>query len=41
MPGSWVGYLFAGMVAAAAFVAICGFCVGCFLYFQFKQLRNR
>ncbi len=36
MPGSWVGYLFAGMVAAAAFVAICGFCVGCFFIFPIQ-----
>ncbi|MBP1155621.1 MULTISPECIES: DUF4395 domain-containing protein [unclassified Paenibacillus] len=41
MPGGWIGYLFAGVVAIAAFVAICGFCVGCFIYFQFKQLRRR
>ncbi|WP_426454066.1 DUF4395 domain-containing protein [Paenibacillus sp. S-38] len=39
-PGSWIGYLFAGMVALAALVAICGFCVGCFLYYQFKRMRR-
>lgn len=37
---SVMGYVFAGMVALAAFVAICGFCVGCFLYYQFKRLRR-
>jgi hypothetical protein len=31
------GYIAAGMVAVAAFAAICGFCVGCFLYYQFKK----
>ncbi|CAG7628808.1 DUF4395 domain-containing protein [Paenibacillus allorhizosphaerae] len=40
-PDGWLGYVFAGMVALAAFVAICGFCVGCFLYYQFKRLRRR
>ncbi|CAG7620637.1 hypothetical protein PAESOLCIP111_02287 [Paenibacillus solanacearum] len=40
-PDGWIGYVFAGMVALAAFVAICGYCVGCFLYYQFKRLRRR
>lgn len=40
-PASIAGYIFAGMVALAAFIAICGFCVGCFLYFQFKQNFRR
>ncbi|NOU94135.1 DUF4395 family protein [Paenibacillus sp. LMG 31456] len=31
------GYIAAAMVAVAAFIAICGFCVGCFLYYQFKK----
>ncbi|MDQ1909147.1 DUF4395 domain-containing protein [Paenibacillus sp. GD4] len=35
------GYVAAGMVALAAFIALCGFCVGCFLYYQFKRLRRR
>ena len=39
-PDSWVGYLFAGMVAAASLLAICGFCVGCFLYYQLKRVRR-
>jgi uncharacterized membrane protein len=34
-------YIFAGMVALAAFVAICGYCIGCTLYYQFKRLRAR
>jgi hypothetical protein len=32
-------YIFAGMVALAAFVAICGYCIGCTMYYQFKRLR--
>ncbi|MCG7218229.1 DUF4395 domain-containing protein [Paenibacillus mucilaginosus] len=39
-PGGWIGYLFAGMVALAALAAICGFCVGCFLYYQLKRQRR-
>ncbi|WP_281887388.1 DUF4395 domain-containing protein [Paenibacillus sp. YYML68] len=35
-----LGYLFAGIVAVAALVALCGFCVGCFLYYQYKRLRR-
>jgi hypothetical protein len=34
-------YIFAGMVALAAFVAICGYCIGCTMYYQFKRLRAR
>ena len=36
-----VGYLFTIMVAAAAFVAILGFCVGCFIHFQWNQYKFR
>lgn len=36
-----LGYIFAGMVAIAAGVALAGFCVGCFLYYQFKLQRFR
>lgn len=36
-----VGWALAGAVAVAAGVAIAGFCVGCFLYFQFKLNRFR
>ncbi|TDF99673.1 DUF4395 domain-containing protein [Paenibacillus piri] len=35
------GYIAAGMVAAAALAAICGFCVGCFLYYQFKSRTRK
>ncbi|HBI05079.1 MAG TPA: DUF4395 domain-containing protein [Paenibacillaceae bacterium] len=33
------GYITALMVSVAAFVAICGFCIGCVIYFQFKQWK--
>ncbi|QQE77202.1 DUF4395 domain-containing protein [Alicyclobacillus sp. SO9] len=36
-----VGYTFAILVALAAFVAILGFCVGCFIRFQWSQYRYR
>lgn len=36
-----VGWAFALMVALAASVALAGFCLGCFLYFQFKLNRYR
>ena len=35
------GWLLSSMVAIAAGVALAGFCVGCFLYFQFKINRYR
>lgn len=38
---SWLGYGFAWMLGIAAFVAICGYCVGCTMYFQFNQLKAR
>ena len=36
-----VGWILSGMVALAAAIALAGFCVGCFLYFQFKMQRYR
>lgn len=36
-----VGWACAAMVLAAASVALAGFCVGCFLYTQFKLNRYR
>lgn len=36
-----VGYIFSAMVAVSAFVAILGFCVGCFIRFQWNQYRYR
>ncbi len=34
-------YVFAGMLALAALMAICGFCIGCTVYFQYKQFKAR
>ena len=36
-----IGWVFSLMVAVAAGIALAGFCVGCFLYFQFKMWRYR
>ncbi|WP_430787749.1 DUF4395 domain-containing protein [Virgibacillus flavescens] len=36
-----VAYIFSAMVALAAFVAILGFCIGCFIRFQWSQYRHR
>jgi hypothetical protein len=36
-----LGWTFAGLVAIASGVALMGFCVGCFLYYQFKLQRYR
>lgn len=33
-----VGYLVAGMLGLAALIAICGYCIGCTIYYQYKQL---
>ena len=38
---SIVGWVFTGMVMAASGVALLGFCVGCFLYYQFKIQRYK
>lgn len=37
---SVAGYIFAAMFALAAFIAICGFCMGCFIYYQIKRLNH-
>jgi hypothetical protein len=36
-----VAYLFSAMVGIAAFVAILGFCIGCFIRFQWLRYRQR
>jgi hypothetical protein len=36
-----VGWALAAAVAIAASVALAGFCVGCFLYFQFQRGRTQ
>lgn len=35
-----LGWIFALMVAVAASIALAGFCIGCFLYYQFKMRRS-
>lgn len=35
------GYVFTIMVAAASLIAILGYCVGCFIFFQIKQFQYR
>lgn len=35
------GYVFTLMVALASFIAILGFCIGCFIRFQWQQYRYR
>ncbi len=37
----WIAIVAAIMVALASFVAILGFCVGCFVRFQWKQFQYR
>ncbi|MDQ0189206.1 DUF4395 domain-containing protein [Alicyclobacillus cycloheptanicus] len=37
----WLAYIFSAMVALAAFIAILGFCIGCFIRFQWTQYRYR
>lgn len=36
-----MGYAFTIMVAIASSMALLGFCVGCFLFFQLNQLRHK
>jgi hypothetical protein len=36
-----LGYVFTILVAVSAFVAILGFCIGCFIHFQWKQYKYR
>jgi hypothetical protein len=38
---SLLAFLFAGMVFLAALVAMLGFCVGCFIQYQWRQYRYR
>lgn len=38
---SAIGYVFSVMVAIASGIALCGFCIGCFLHFQLKQWQYR
>ncbi len=36
-----IGYVFTIMVATAAFVAILGFCIGCFIHYQWKMYQYK
>ncbi len=36
-----LAWIFAGMVMVASGIALLGFCVGCYLYYQFKIQRYR
>ncbi len=36
-----LAYIFTAMVGLAAFIAILGFCIGCFIRYQWKQFRYR
>lgn len=35
------GYVFSAMLLAAATAALLGYCIGCTVYFQYKQFRAR
>ncbi|MBT2687701.1 DUF4395 domain-containing protein [Bacillus sp. ISL-47] len=35
------GYIFTAMVALSAFIAILGFCIGCYIRFQLNQYKYR
>jgi Domain of unknown function (DUF4395) len=36
-----VAYVFSALVLAAAAIAICGFCIGCFIRFQWIRYRQQ
>ena len=36
-----LGFVFTILVALAAFIAILGFCIGCFIHYQLKQYSYR
>jgi hypothetical protein len=36
-----VAYISLGMLTVAVVLALCGFCLGCFMYFQWKQFVAR
>ncbi|MFA9560108.1 DUF4395 domain-containing protein [Evansella sp. AB-rgal1] len=39
--GHWIGWLFVSMVLVASIIALLGFCVGCFLYYQWKRMSYK
>jgi hypothetical protein len=38
--GHWSGWIVVSMVTIAAMLALSGYCVGCFLYFQLKRWKH-
>lgn len=36
-----MGYVFTAMVATASFVAILGFCIGCFIHYQWRMYQYK
>ena len=36
-----LGYVFSTLLFVAAFAAICGYCIGCTIYYQYKQFIAR
>jgi len=36
-----LAYVSLAMLSVAVVLALCGFCLGCFMYFQWKQFRRR
>jgi uncharacterized membrane protein YhdT len=36
-----IAYIFSSLVALAAFIAILGFCIGCFIRYQWIQYRHK
>ncbi|GGG03523.1 DUF4395 domain-containing protein [Paenibacillus abyssi] len=36
-----IGYIFLGMLTIAVVMALSGFCLGCFMYFQWRQFLAR
>ncbi|AZN39210.1 DUF4395 domain-containing protein [Paenibacillus albus] len=36
-----LSYIGLGMLTVAVVLALCGFCMGCFMYFQWKQFLHR
>lgn len=38
---TFAGYAFTAMVALSAFIAILGFCIGCYIRFQLNQYKYR
>ncbi len=41
LTGHWIAWLFVGMVTVAATIALLGFCVGCFIYYQWKKQKYK